>query len=127
MGFVYVNPNPENNLTVDCTVRALSIVLNTDWDTAYIELVVYGFMIKDMPSSNRTWSTMLYDHGFRRYIIPDTCPDCYTVRQFCLDYPTGTYLLATGTHVVAVIDGNYYDDWDSGNEVPIYFWRKEIV
>ena len=126
MGFVYVNPNPDNNITGDCTVRALSLVLKTDWDTAYIELVVYGFMLKDMPSSNRTWSSMLYDHGFRRHIIPDTCPDCYTIRQFCIDYPEGVYLLATGTHVVAIIDGNYYDSWDSGNEVPVYYWKKEV-
>ena len=126
MGFVYVNPNPDNNITGDCTVRALSLVLKTDWDTAYIELVVYGFMLKDMPSSNRTWSTMLYDHGFRRHVIPDTCPDCYTIRQFCIDYPEGVYLLATGTHVVAIIDGNYYDSWDSGNEVPVYYWKKEV-
>jgi len=35
-------------------------------------------------------------------------------------------ILATGTHVIAVGDGNYYDTWDSGQEVPIYYWRKEI-
>jgi hypothetical protein len=34
-------------------------------------------------------------------------------------------MLATGTHVVAVIDGNYYDTWDSGDEVPIALWKKE--
>lgn len=127
MGFVFINPNPENNLTGDCTVRALSIILNTDWDSAYLKLMIYGFIIKDMPSSNRTWSTLLYDYGFRRHIIPDSCPDCYTIRQFCIDHPRGTFLLATGTHVIAVIDGNYYDSWDSGNEVPIYYWRKEEI
>ena len=124
MGFIYVNPNPENNITGDCTIRALSLVLNKDWDSTYVELAVYGFMLKDMPSSNRTWSFMLYEHGFRRSVIPNTCPDCYTIRQFCLDHPQGVYLLATGTHVVAVINGNYYDSWDSGNEVPIYYWKK---
>ena len=124
MGFIYVNPNPENNITGDCTIRALSLVLNKDWDSTYVELAVYGFMLKDMPSSNRTWSFMLYEHGFIRSVIPNTCPDCYTIRQFCLDHPQGVYLLATGTHVVAVINGNYYDSWDSGNEVPIYYWKK---
>ena len=27
-------------------------------------------------------------------------------------------------HVVAVIDGNYYDTWDSGDKIPIYYWYK---
>ena len=73
------------------------------------------------------WGSYLKGKGFRRFILPDTCPDCYTVKDFCLDYPYGTYLLATGSHVVAVINGDYYDAWDSGNETPIYYWtrRKE--
>ena len=58
-------------------------------------------------------------------IIPNTCPDCYTIADFCNDHPYGTYILATGTHVVAVIDGDYYDTWDSGNEIPIFYWQKE--
>ena len=33
------------------------------------------------------------------------------------------YLIGTGSHAVAVIDGDYYDSWDSGNEIPAYFWR----
>ncbi|MBR0092838.1 MAG: hypothetical protein IJP92_14190 [Lachnospiraceae bacterium] len=48
--------------------------------------------------------------------MPDTCPRCYTVERFCEEYPEGTYLVATGTHVVAVVDGNYYDAWNSGKE-----------
>ena len=125
--FIPVNPNPENNLTGDCTIRAISIVTNQDWDTTYIGLAIEGFILKDMPSSNRSWMKYLYNHGFRRYIIPDTCPDCYTVSQFCMDNPLGTYLLATGSHVVAIIDGNYYDTWDSGQEVPIYYFKKEVI
>lgn len=27
--------------------------------------------------------------------------------------------------VVAVVDGDYYDAWDSGNEIPLYYWRKD--
>jgi hypothetical protein len=78
-----------------------------------------------MPHANVVWGEYLYKQGFRKGAIPDTCPNCYTVRAFCADNPIGTFLLATGSHVIAVIDGNYYDTWDSGNEVPIYYWRKE--
>lgn len=40
-------------------------------------------------------------------------------------YPRGTYVIGTGTHAVCVIDGNYYDAWDSGEETPTYFYRKK--
>lgn len=79
----------------------------------------------DMPSSNEVWSAYLKSEGYMKRIIPNTCPSCYTVRDFCRDHPEGRYLLATGTHVVAAIDGDYYDTWDSGNEIPIYYFVKE--
>ena len=80
--------------------------------------------MSDMPSSNHVWGAYLMSKGFERHIIPNTCPDCYTVKDFCEEHPEGTYILATGSHVVAVIDGDYYDTWDSGDEIPIYFWEE---
>ena len=85
-----------------------------------------GFKKKDMPSDNDIWELYLYNKGYRRGVLPDTCPDCYTVDRFCQEYPKGKYLLATGRHVVAVVNGDYYDAWDSGKEVPVYYWHKEV-
>lgn len=48
-----------------------------------------------------------------------------TVKDFCKENPIGTYILAISGHVVAVIDGDYFDTWDSGEEIPIYYWKKE--
>jgi hypothetical protein len=59
-----------------------------------------------------------------RESIPSECPDCYSVSQFCDDHPVGKFIVALNGHVLAVEDGNYYDTWDSGDETPIYFWRK---
>ena len=99
--------------------------MNRDWEDTYMDIVLQGFSMHDMPSSNAVWGAYLLNHGFKRYVIPDNCPDCYTVNQFCLDNPDLTGILATGTHVIAVANGDYFDTWDSGNEVPIYYWRKE--
>lgn len=77
-----------------------------------------------MPSSNYVWAAYLKELGYKRHIIPDTCPDCYTVRSFIQDHPYGNYILGTGTHVIAVIGDNYYDAWDSGNEVPIIYFER---
>lgn len=123
--FIKYNANPYGRRTSDCVIRAISVLTGQTWDETYLDIMIWGFYIKDMPSVNNLWGSYLRWRGFRQIRLPDNCPDCYTVTQFCYDFPRGKYMLATGTHVIAVIDGNYYDTWDSGDEIPIAFWKKE--
>ncbi len=125
MSYIHSNPNPTNKQCGDCVVRAFAIATDSDWDTAYLKLVLRGYVMRDMPSSNSVWDAQLLNEGFVREIIPNTCPYCYTIKDFCKDHPYGTYVLGTGSHAVAIIDGDYYDAWDSGDEIPTYFYRKE--
>lgn len=119
------NANPVARRAGDCTVRAISKITGKSWEQVYVGLCVCGFKYYDMPSSNYVWGIYLTDNGYSRHIIPNHCPNCYTVADFCTDHPRGEYLLALSGHVVAVVDGDYYDTWDSGDEVPMYFWRKD--
>lgn len=142
MSFVYYNPNPTNKNDIDCVIRAICKLRNLTWEEAYIEVCMQGYYMHTIPIVNNVWSTYLEEHGYLCYPIPDECPYCYTVREFCYDHPRGKYLLAVavdyihryktmdsgqlqGNHVVTVVDGNYYDAWDSGGEVPIYYWQHE--
>ena len=125
--FIKYNPNPRGSNTGDCVIRAMTKALKKDWESAYIDLAVQGFICSDMPSSNHVWDSYLRNNGYERHIVPNLCPDCYTIDQFCYDHPKGTYVLATGSHVVAAVDGDYYDTWDSGNEVPIYYYTREVI
>ena len=122
--YIYKNNNPDGRHVGDCVVRALSEVLGVPWEAAYWKICVQGGTVHDMPSGDNVWGSVLRKYGFKREIIPDTCPDCYTVKDFTYDHPHGRYILATGTHVIAVVNGNYIDTWDSGNEIPIYYWRE---
>lgn len=123
--FIYTNPNPQGSYVGDCVVRAISIATNKTWYDVYTDLTVTGLSMSDMPSSNRVWAEYLKNLGWKRHIIPDTCPFCYTVRDFAGEHFKGRYILGTGSHAVAIVDGNIRDTWDSSDESPIYYWSKE--
>lgn len=125
--FNFYNPNPKMKREDDCVIRAIAKATGLDWDSVYARVVAQGYEAKAMPSTNHVWSALLRKLGFKRRTIPNTCPDCYTVADFCKDNPQGVYILATGSHVVTAIDGNYFDTWDSGEEVPVIYFTKEQV
>ena len=119
--FIEENPNPQSKLVGDCVIRAISIATGMDWEKTYIKIAIQGFIMGDMPSSNSVWGAYLQDNGF----VKEVCRGCGSVREFCDSHPYGTYILATGSHVVAIIDGDYYDTWDSGDEYPVFYFKKE--
>ena len=123
--FIFYNPNPSEKLVGDCVIRGIAKLEGLSWEEVYLGISLKGFELCDMPSSNSVWGAYLRSKGYKRYGIPNTCPDCYTVSEFASDNPFGKFLLATGTHVVAVQDGDYYDAWDSGKEIPAYYWKKD--
>lgn len=124
--YVVYNENPRGNYRAgDCVVRAISIVTGESWDKVYTGLCVEGFHLGDWGNSNGCWDAYLREQGFKRFICPNECPFCYSVADFANDHPTGSFIVATGSHAVAVVDGNYIDAWDSGNEIPIYYYTKE--
>ena len=121
MGYEFYNPNPCGKLVGDCVIRAISKALDQDWETTYMDMAMQGFKMCDMPSSNAVWGAYLSDRGFIKKLIQGDV----SIDDFCEANTHGTYVLATGTHVVAVIDGTYYDAGDSGSEIPIYYWKKD--
>lgn len=125
MGFSYFNPNPAGRQVGDCTVRAIAKATGKRWDEVYIGLCLEGLIMGDLPSANSVWGAYLRQQSFTRSVIPNTCPDCYTVAEFCTEHPKGVYVLALSSHVVCVQDGSYFDTWDSGNEIPLFYWAKE--
>ena len=118
------NPNPKLNRVGDCTVRAISKATGKTWEQVYAALTAYGFMRCDMPSANHVWGNYLKSQGFVREFVDDHGQALYTVEDFARDHPTGTYILAIDGHVVCAVDGFYYDSWDSGQEVPVYYWTR---
>lgn len=122
--FKFYNPNPVGARVGDCAVRAVAKAVGQTWEETYIGLVLQGFLMADLPSSNAVWGEYLRKHGFVRHIVPNTCPECYTVSDFCDEHPQGVFVLALSGHVVTAVDGDIYDTWDSTQEIPIYFFER---
>lgn len=126
MAFRFFNPNPKQLIVGDCVIRAMSCLLDKDWDDVYAQISLQGFKMKDMPSSNSVWGESLMECGFEpaQALCQFLNPPC-TVRSFAEAHPAGRFLLFIGGHVVTVIDGDYYDTWDSGDEIPLFYWKEK--
>lgn len=122
--FICYNANPLGKQVGDCVIRAISKATNQDWTKTYADIALQGYMLYDMPSANHVWAAYLRKKGFVRHVIPENCPDCYSVKDFCNEHTEGTYLLALDKHVVAVVDGDYFDTFDSGDEAVIYYFER---
>lgn len=124
--FKEFNPNPVGRTDAgDCAIRAVAKALNISWEDAYVKLCVSGFAMGDLPNADNTFGAVLRMHGFKKRVLPDTCPDCYRVEDFAKDNPHGIFVLGLGGHVVTIVNGDIYDAWDSSNGIPIYFWFKD--
>lgn len=117
--YIRYNENPCGIRTIDCTVRALATLLDKDWREVYIRLCMEGYARCDMPSSKATVNAFLESEGYERHIAT-----ARSVEEFSEDHPQGRYLLATDSHVVPVVFGNFVDTWDSGQETPLFYWEE---
>jgi hypothetical protein len=99
------NPNPEAARVGDCTVRALCKALNQDWDKTYLQLCIQGLLMADMPSANAVWGAFLSQNGFKRGIVSESCPVCYTVADFAAEHPHGVYVIALGSKAMMNVSG----------------------
>lgn len=125
MAFIRFNANPSNRDTIDCVIRGMSAVLDLSWNQVHNLLTEKAALVHEVYIRNDFWIEAMLSMGYKLYFIPNTCPDCITVKKFAKHHPEGRYLLGTGSHVIAVIDGDYIDTWDSGAELPIYYLWKE--
>lgn len=123
--YSYYNPNPVRNNTRDCAIRAVAKALDISWEDSFCRIAAMAYSMGETMDANAAWGAVLRMNGFYRDIIPNTCPDCYTARDFCKDHPKGIYVLGFSDHVSTVINGVIYDIVDTGDQIPIYYWKEK--
>lgn len=123
--FQKYNANPKNKRVGDCVVRAISTAINEPWDTVFMDLCEVGFDLKSMPNDKDTYSEYLNRKGFSNITIKVTKGSKRpTVQSFAQDNPNGTFVLSVANHLVTVVDGKYYDTWDSGSCCLYRYWHR---
>lgn len=122
-------PNPKGEKakkTGDCTIRAITKIEQISWIEAFDKLVEIARQNFDLPNSMNTIEEYLTQQGYEKVAIKaekgSTRP---TIYSFAEEHKTGTYLLRVAHHVVAVVDGHYFDSWDSGRKSLYSYYIKK--
>ena len=124
MAFVYHNHNPNGDRIIDCSVRAIAKVLGKEWEDAYIGLCALGHSYKEMPHSSYVIEMYMKEFGYEKKVISSISPQCTTVKRFSDENSEGKFVLVTENYTVAVIDGDYYDIWDCGDEIVLCYYKE---
>lgn len=126
--YKYYQPNKKDlkDRQRDCVVRALTKVMNKTWLEVFNELIPYAIEIQCMPNSKTCYESYLKDNGFEYHGISNRKGSKRpTVESFTKEHKTGIFFLNVANHVVSVVDGIYYDTWDSGQCCLYGYYEKE--
>lgn len=126
MAYKYYQPNKKDvkDDCGDCVIRALSKVTGNDWGTIFMNLVPIALEMQRMPNERECFERYINENGFKWQslgkIVGKRRP---TVAEFARKHKQGKYIVRVAHHVVAVVDGNYYDTWDSGDRPMYGYWE----
>ena len=118
--FVYFQPNDKDikDTVGDCQIRALAKALDKSWLEVFdiITPICREQQVMDIFSCdlNKTKEAMA-KLGFQYTGITNKKGTKRpTVDEFAKSHKQGRYICTVAHHAVAVVDGKYYDTWDSG-------------
>ena len=118
--YVYYQPNKKalKDNYGDCQIRCMSKVLNKSWLDTFDSLIpfmreeqVNGIFNGDLASRHRIMEKLGFKYSGVSNKRGSKRP---TVKEFAGKHKEGTYVLMVANHVVACVDGKFYDTWDSG-------------
>lgn len=124
--YKYYQPNEKDlkDHYGDCVIRALTKVTGKAWSEVFDELVPIARELQCMPNSQACFVRYLTESGFTYHGISNKKGSKRpTVDRFAKDHGNGTYFVNVANHVVAVVDGIYYDTWDSGHKSLYGYWE----
>lgn len=114
----------------DCSIRALSKVFDMSWIDTYKLIIPYELKYQcPFPCMTlKLYKEVFKDLGFKYQGISNKKGSKRpTVKQFAKEHKKGTYILSLACHLVAVVDGDWYDTWRSDDKCLYGYYEKEIA
>jgi hypothetical protein len=118
--YQYYQPNKKDlkDSVGDCQIRAISKTLDITWLEAFDlitpicrEQQVMDIFSCDYEKTKEALNRIGFDYEGVSNKKGTKRP---TVKEFANQHKSGRYIAKVAHHVVAIVDGIYYDTWDSG-------------
>ena len=119
---IYYNANSRDARVGDCVKRGLSVAYSMDYDEVSKELnQIKRSLNLSVFNDSRVFNVFVRRR--RDKFVGLHSSEYVTVSEFAEEHPSGVYVLLAGknntnpssTHLLALVDGNVYDSWDSLN------------
>lgn len=125
--FKEYNANTKNMHKGDCTVRAMSLAYGIEYADVYKELKhIQQLKGRHVYNNQMNVLDFIDKHGGTKLSLDSEV----SVREFSSQHSQGTYLVLTRSvkmgpmdHIIAIIDGNIYDTWDSSDQIVAIAYR----
>lgn len=127
----YLNVHPKKKLVGDCVKRALALAADMPYNDVKNEL---NRMKKQTHceefNEKKNWQPYLEKVLKAEYIkmpIVKAGDRRVYMEDFVKMYPSGSYFVQFARHVVACVDGCFYDTWNSSDKCIYCAWRMNAV
>lgn len=124
--FKYNNVNPVNNITSDCTTRALTLLLDIPYKNAILLQANKAIELNEGFENEKVMGAILKDYGYHRYTSPKiygrTARVCEMDKVLLKEELQNGVLIFVSSHATCIKDGTLQDIWDCGDRrVQVYF------
>lgn len=136
--FHFYNANPKNKYTTDCVIRAISTVTGISYETVLMEMAEQQIKTGLDMSEKKAIDKYLQSKGWVKHKQPKKWDNTkYTGSEFCKELmrydseiDSGNdmrHIIANigGHHIVAIIEGQVWDTWNSTRGCIGNYWTKE--
>ena len=127
MSYKYYQPNSKDlkDKYGDCVIRALTKALSMEWLQVFDEIQPISRELQVPFNCRPCYEKYIENKGFKYYGVSNKKGTKRpTVEIFAKEHKVGTYILRVAHHLVTVVDGVYYDTWDSGKRCLYGYWKK---
>ncbi len=124
-GFTYYQPNTKDlkDEFGDCVIRALTKVTGKTWEQVFDDLVPIAREMQCMPNGKPCYKEYLKRIGYTYVGVSNKAGTKRpTVSSFSVGHKKGAFIARVAHHIVAIVDGRFYDTWDSGPKSLYGYW-----